>query len=122
MKNLEIKGTMDTPTVVFNYDGNFLIEGRSFPDNAIKTFEPLFNWIASFRGEKVKFTINLDYLNTSSSMQLFKVLKALDKSADIKEIKVLWQYEVDDDEHQETGKIFEEQLERISFQYMECIC
>ena len=122
MKNLEIQGTMSSPTVLFNCDGNFLIEGRSLPDNAIKAFEPLFNWIASFRGENVKFTINLEYLNTSSSMQLFKLLKALEESVDIREIEVIWQYDEDDEEHYETGQIFEEQLQRISFQYKECVC
>ena len=119
MKNLVIEGTMSSPTVLFKEDGNFLIEGRSLPDNAIKAFEPLFSWIGSFRGEKVKFSINLEYLNTSSSMQLFKLLKTLEENAEIKEIEVIWQYDEDDEEHYETGQIFEEQLQRIRFHYME---
>lgn len=122
MKNLEIKGTMSSPAVLFNCDGNFLIEGRSLPDNAIKAFEPLFAWIASFRGEKVKFTINLEYLNTSSSMQLFRLLKMLEENAEIKEIEVIWQYDEDDEEHYETGQIFEEQLQRTGFRYLVSVC
>jgi hypothetical protein len=35
---------------------------------------------------------------------------------------VIWQYDEDDEEHYETGQIFEEQLQRISFQYKECVC
>jgi hypothetical protein len=119
MKNLAIEGTMSSPTVLFKDDGNFLIEGRSLPDNAIKAFEPLFCWIGSFSGEKVKFSINLEYLNTSSSMQLFKLLKTLEENAEIKDIEVIWQYDEDDEEHYETGQIFEEQLQRIRFHYIE---
>ncbi len=100
-----------------------LIEGRSLPDNAIKAFDPLFRWVESLRTEKVRFSINLEYLNTSSSMQLFKLLKLLEENCEIKEIEVLWHFDEDDEEHYETGQIFEEQLSRTSFSYhSECIC
>lgn len=114
---------MSSPRVLFKNDGNFLIEGRSLPDNAVKAFEPLFSWIHSVRAEKVKFSINLEYLNTSSSMQLFKLLKTLEENCEIKEIEVIWHYDEDDEEHFETGQIFAEQLNRTKFNYQaECVC
>ena len=123
MDNLAIKGTMFSPRVLFKHDGHLLIEGRSLPDNAIKSFEPLFIWIDSVRAEKIKFSINLEYLNTSSSMQLFKLLKMLEENCEIKEIDVLWHYDEDDEEHYETGQIFAEQLSRTNFSYhQECVC
>ncbi len=123
MENLVIEGTMSSPRVVFNHDGNLLIEGRSLPDNAVKAFEPLFSWMNSFRTEKVKFSIDLEYLNTSSSMQLFRLLRILEENCDIKEIEVIWHYDEDDEEHYETGQIFAEQLNRTNFHYQsECVC
>ena len=123
MDNLALEGTMISPTVLFKNDGNLLIEGRSLPDNAIKAFEPLFGWIDAVRAEKIKFSINLEYLNTSSSMQLFKLLKMLDENCEIKEIEVIWHYDEDDEEHFETGQIFAEQLGRTNFSYhAECAC
>jgi len=123
MDNLAIEGTMNSPRILFKDDGNFLIEGRSLPDNAIKAFEPLFGWIDTVRTEKVKFSINLEYLNTSSSMQLFRLLKMLDEDCEIKEIEVIWHYDEDDEEHFETGQIFAEQLSRTNFSYhSECVC
>lgn len=123
MNNLAIEGSMISPRVLFRNDGHLLIEGRSLPDNAIKAFEPLFAWIDSVRTEKVKFTINLEYLNTSSSMQLFKLLRMLEENCEIKEIDVLWHYDEDDEEHFETGQIFAEQLSRTNFSYhQECVC
>jgi hypothetical protein len=117
MENLEIAGTMSSPRVMFINDGNLLIEGRSIPDNAIKAFEPMFNWIDSFTSEKVRFAIKLEYLNTSSSMQLFGLLKILEDNFEIKEIEVIWHYDEDDEEHFETGQIFSEQLQRTHFIY-----
>ncbi len=117
MENLIIERTTNSPKVIFNRDGNFLIEGRSIPDNAIRAFDPLFKWIDSFSSEKVKFFINLEYLNTSSSMQLYSLLKIIERNCDIKQIEVVWLYELDDEEHLETGEIFAEQLKRISFNF-----
>lgn len=118
MENLIVERTTSLPGVLFRSDGNFLIEGRSLPDNAAKTYEPLFSWIESFSGEKIKFSINLEYLNTSSSLQLFRFLKLLDSNCEIKEIDVIWHYDEDDEDHLETGQIFAEQLPRVKFTFL----
>ena len=95
------------------------MEGRFIPDNAMTIFEPLFEWIKRLNTEKVIFDINLEYLNTSSSMQLFSLLRQLEENCAIKELVVNWYFEEDDEDHYDTGLFFEEKLYRTRFNYME---
>lgn len=117
MNDLIIEGTENSPYIQFNVDGNLQIKGRAIPDNAIIMFEPLQTWIKDLKANSVLFDINLEYLNTSASMQLFSLLQDLDNNNDFKEVKVVWHYEVDDEDHYDTGLTYEEKLDRIVFEY-----
>lgn len=119
MENLIIKGTTETPSVEFHNDGNLKLSGRAIPDNAITLFEPMRNWLKEFKTEKIVFDINLEYLNTSASMQLFAILRNLDSNENIKEIQVLWHYEEDDEDHLYTGEMYADRLDRTEFKYIE---
>lgn len=119
MENLRIKGTQNSPDVDFTTTGTFKLQGRIITENAVITFQPLFNWIQDFEGSSIQFEIELDYLNTSASMQLFSLLKNLDENCCIEEIKVRWLYEEDDEDHLETGEFYEDRLNRIKFEYIE---
>jgi hypothetical protein len=118
LENLIIEGTKSSPSVWFNANGHLKMEGRSMPDNPAMAFNPLITWIENLEAEKVVFDIHLDYLNTSSSMQLFTILRLLDENCDIKEFTVNWHYEEDDEDHFETGQIFQERLQRAKFNYL----
>jgi hypothetical protein len=119
LRNLEIEATKSAPAISFHIDGYLKIEGRFIPDNASTLFEPLFNWIKNLTAEKVVFDINLQYLNTSSSMQLFSLLRRLEENCLIKELVVNWYFEEDDEDHFETGLFYEEKLYRTKFIYKE---
>jgi len=119
LKNLEIKGTKTIPAITFNINGYLKIEGRFIPDNAVSVFQPLFEWIQHLESEKVIFDINLEYVNTSSSMQLFSLLKKLEENCLIKDLVVNWYFEEDDEDHYDTGVFFEEKLYRTKFNYLE---
>lgn len=118
MHNLMISGSNVSPDIELSKEGNFKITGRILTDNAVKTFEPVFAWLAGFKGDHVNFEIKLDYINTSASMQLFAFLKQLDEDISLIDIKVIWFYEFDDEDHLDTGKFFEEKLNRVSFEYI----
>jgi hypothetical protein len=118
MQNLIISGSNVSPDIEFRKSGDFKMTGRILTDNAVKTFEPIFAWLSKFEGNKVNFEIKLDYINTSASMQLFGFLRRLDEDLTIKEVNVKWFYEFDDEDHLETGKFFEEKLNRIPFEYI----
>jgi len=118
LENLIIEGTKSSPAVWFYANGHMKMEGRSMPDNPAQTFNPMINWVELLEAEKVVFDIHLDYLNTSSSMQLFTILRLLDENCEIKDLVVNWHYEEDDEDHFETGVIFQEKLHRAKFNYL----
>jgi hypothetical protein len=119
LTDLKIEGTKSMPSVTFNINGYLKMEGRFIPDNAATMFEPLFEWIKRLNADKVIFDINLEYLNTSASMQLFSLLRRLEENCLIKELVVNWYYEADDEDHYDTGLFFQEKLIRIKFNYRE---
>jgi hypothetical protein len=118
MNNLKIQGTATLPSIDFRTNGELKIQGRILTDNAESTFAPLFEWIASLKNQRVLFDIELDYMNTSASMKLFDLLSQLEKNPEIRYIQVNWHYEEDDEDHLETGKLFEQKLERTLFDYV----
>ncbi len=117
MENLFIRGTNKTPMVLFRADGNFIIRGRLLVNNSIRLFKPLFNWLSSFHSDKITFKINLEHMNSRSSIQLFNVLKNLDENSKVKKVKVFWYYDKNDEKHLETGQIFADCLGRTTFKY-----
>ena len=118
LENLQFEATKSSPLVSFDTSGNLKIEGKAIPDNAYIFFEPLFMWIENLNSENVVFDINLEYMNTSASMQLFGLLRKLEENCSIFDINVNWHFEEDDEDHYETGLMFEERLHRVKFSYL----
>ena len=118
MERLVIKKTPSTPEAIFEVDGNLTLNGRIITDNATLLFQPMMDWINKLECQKVIFNINLEYLNTSASMQLYQMLKNLADNCMVEELSVIWHYEEDDEDHLETGQVYEERLKRIKFRYL----
>jgi hypothetical protein len=82
-KSLFIEPTPKTPEIDFNQlNGELILAGKSIPENAAKVYEPVYNWITEYVLEARPTTnmrLKLDYFNTSSSLWLVKILKALIK-------------------------------------------
>jgi hypothetical protein len=118
MEDLIIQGGNTSPYVEFRTNGKLKIQGRILTDNAVHTFEPLVQWISKFKVSKIEFIIDLDYINTSASMQLFSLIRILDLNTEIDEVLVKWYYEQDDEDHLETGEFYEDKLTRVEFDYI----
>lgn len=107
---IEIEGTHNTPSVVFDRkQGKLEIKGRSLPENPTEFYLPIIeglqrlarNLIPSFQAD-----IQLDYLNTSSTrsmLHIFKCLNTLQSKGC--QVKVNWYYE--DDDIQKVGESYE---------------
>ncbi len=129
MKNLEtslqeelyLEGTDLLPSVTFLREGSMRIEGKIISNDINSFFAPLHNWIKDLRSNKVIFDVDVEYLNSRASVQLFKLLKTLNDNLIIQHICVFWHYEEEDDEHFEKGKIMDEKLNRIKFFYKSCV-
>ena len=119
MNNITYEPTTSTPEVKFTTDGRLLLEGRSLPENVMKFYNPLIEWVSKLKVEVVKMDINLEYLNSASSKKLLEILKVLDANNYIKEFIVNWHYESEDEDALESGQIFEDLLRRAEFRYHE---
>lgn len=108
MENLEIEKTTQTPTVIFNTDGNFVIRGISTPDNVHKFYQPIFDWVNEFKNSNpshINFKLEIDYLNTSSTRIMVELLKLLNSfSINNTKINISWAYEDGDDDMRELGE------------------
>ncbi len=119
MTNLVIQSTDSTPLVEFLTNGNLTLKGRSLPEDVYKFYAPLIDWVKELETNKVVLELKLEYLNTSSTKKLLNLLTAIDENEKIHEIDVNWHYEFDDLEMEDLGTIYEEDLKRARFQYIE---
>lgn len=73
--------TEKTPMIDFNnLTGELVLSGRSIPENAAKVYEPLLSWTQDYISDArttTNFRLNLEYLNTSSSLWISKIVKTL---------------------------------------------
>lgn len=81
MKNLLIEETVKTPQIDLNYlNGEIILSGRSIPENAAELYEGVLKWVHEYIEDPRQITnlrLNLEYFNTSSSIWLAKIVKAL---------------------------------------------
>lgn len=116
MNNLDITKTKDTLEVHFDAETGILsLKGESYPEDPVIFFVPLYNWIKQYIHEIDKeITVNIDtnYINTSSSKCIIDLLRLLEEYFQTGgKVKVNWYYEEDDEDMEETGKEFFEDLE-----------
>ena len=80
-KSLIIEQTPKTPEIdLNNLSGELILSGKSIPENAAKIYEPVLNWVKEYILQArpvTNFRLNLEYFNTSSSIWISKILKAL---------------------------------------------
>jgi hypothetical protein len=117
MEDLYIERTKSTPEIQFNLQNSKLrIEGQSYPENAFKFYEPLFQWIDTYlqqaEGEVVlEIYFHMPYINTSSSkciMMLLEKMETAHKQGG--QVVVRWYYDVDNDTALECAEEFKEDL------------
>lgn len=113
MRQLDLKGTPKTPSVLFDAEKGLLeIKGRSIPENSLVFYKPLNNWLKDYGKEPSKqtiFEVKLEYYNTSSSkclLDLFKTLEKLNEEGKTS-VKVHWYYETDDEDMLEAGEDYQ---------------
>lgn len=114
MEVLHIEGTEDTPEVLLDSGNNsFSISGRSFPENAIEFYEPIFAWLQKYAEEAendMEFEFCMEYFNTSSSKQIAKIFLLLEKINENVFVQVIWKYKKEDSDMMASGMRFSKLL------------
>lgn len=117
MKPLFIAGTTTTPTITLDSDKNlFELTGRSVADDAAEVYLPVLQWLNNYAKDpnsSTLFVFKLEYFNTASSKSLLDMISAL---SFIKNAKVLWYHQEDDEDMKEAGEEFFE-LVNIPFEF-----
>lgn len=114
MEVLHIEGTEDTPEVLLDSGNNtFSISGRSFPENALEFYEPIFAWLQKYAEEvenDMEFEFYMEYFNTSSSKQIAKIFLLLEKINENVFVQVIWKYKKEDSDMMASGMRFSKLL------------
>ncbi len=109
MKNkpLIIKKTVLSPAIILDSQKEkFIIAGKSAVENAHEFYKPILNWFETyFKNPNNKTSINfyIEYLNSSSSVQLGKIFNLLSEYRNKYQIEINWHYEKDDEIMKDTG-------------------
>src|SRR5262249_48357005 len=90
------------------------IDGESYPENAMKFYKPVFNWLSEYLTETKKdivFNFKLEYFNTSSSKCILNILEMLEEAhSNGRKVELNWYHREDDDDMLESGQEFAEDM------------
>lgn len=117
----EIAATERSPAIRFDYAQNdFLVAGESYPEDVNSFFGPLMETmethLADLSDAAVKFVFELQYFNSSSAKVIMRLFDALEACAEAgNDVTVIWRHDIDDDNMQELGEEFGEDLEAATF-------
>jgi hypothetical protein len=109
MEIINLEGTEDTPKILLDKgNGIFEISGRSLPEDSAEFYQPVLDWIDTYKQDpnaETLFTFKLEYFNTASSKLILDVLSALE---DIEGTTIHWYFHEDDEDMEEAGEEFSE--------------
>ncbi len=108
MEKLIIEADIDIPAMVLDKEANcFEISGKSLPEDVVKTYLPVLNWIDQYVKDPLDetvFVFKLNYLNTASTKAMTQIVHRLKTLIDNgKKLKVNWYYELDDFDMKKLG-------------------
>lgn len=115
MQSLYLPKKTKTPEVNFDPEkGVFEILGRSIPENSVDFYKPLLEWLDMYALEPngiTRFTVKLEYFNTSSSKCLIDIFRKLENLyLRDRDVTIFWYYEVEDEDMKESGEDFKDIL------------
>ena len=91
------------------------ISGSSLPENAIKFFAPILNWMEDYLKSPNQVTIfefKLDYFNSASIKSIYEIIKVLEKiSKNNFQVNIIWYYVNDDELIKNRGLEIKEMLD-----------
>ena len=102
MKNLIIEETLDTPKIVLDKaNGIFEISGRSLPENTVKFYAPVIQWLEEYinkPNQNTRFEFKLDYFNSASAKIIVEIITVLEKLVKKNHASAItWYYSKDDE-------------------------
>lgn len=117
MEIINLEGTEDTPKIILDKgNGIFEISGRSLPEDSVEFYNPVLEWIESYKSDpnpSTSWIFKLEYFNTASSKLILDVLSKLEE---VPNSTVYWYFHEDDEDMEEAGEEFSELVE-VPFEF-----
>jgi hypothetical protein len=108
--DIRISATEDTPEVVLDDKaGTFKISGRSLPEDAFWFYNPILEWLAGYSKAPLpatEFHFKLEYFNTASAKQIFKITNILSDISKSNPVTIKWHYDEGDKDMYASGERF----------------
>ena len=109
LKPIILEQTSTTPEIILDKENNvFQISGRSIIENAHEFYQPVREWFKQYikdPNQSTELFLNYEYLNSSSSLQLMKIIFLLEELLKKNiEVKIIWFYESNDELSKERGE------------------
>jgi hypothetical protein len=103
METLLIEKTFQTPFVLLDAEKNiFEIKGNSFPNNALRFYLPILDWLTRYflhEKKEIRLSVHIYYQNSSSKKMVNEIMKMLDDFyKEGKLIQLDWHYANDDED------------------------
>lgn len=122
MHTLKFPAGDDTPGINFDPSANcFKISGRSYPEDAAAVYEPVLDWLQEYVKSpnlQTNLSVTLDYFNSATSKQLYKIFSLLEEINTPFKAWVTWCYHSNDRAMQESGTMFSSLVD-LDFQLTE---
>lgn len=121
MDTISLAATERSPELHFDFEANtFLLKGESYPEDVTAFYgdvlKSLENHLKNLDGATISFTFELIYFNSSSAKILMSLFDMLEEAAeDGNIVNIVWLHEADDDNMEELGEEFGEDLEAANF-------
>ncbi len=120
MENIRISAEERSPEIDFNFSTNiFSIRGESYPEDIHEFYgtilEDLEQYLRALEGIKIVLNFELIYFNSSSAKILLGLFDLFEEVAEDNEVEVNWFYDEDDDNMEELGEEFGEELQNATF-------
>jgi hypothetical protein len=118
MNPLIIEQTKYSPRVELNPNGEIYIQGRSIIEDPFTFYNPILSWARNTTFSALNVKIKLEYLNTSSSIQIYNLLNIIQENNIGEKVIISWYYEEGDEDTYDLGKEFASQIS-LPFEFFE---
>lgn len=121
MERVHIEATERSPEIDFDFNTNvFAIRGESYPEDVPEFYGPVIKRLEShfqeLKSGNITFNLELIYFNSTSAKILMGLLEMLEETAkNGNRVTINWHFEEDDDNMEELGQEFGEDLEHATF-------
>ena len=117
MKLYYLERTVKSPLIEGNPEsGLILMQGRSYPENAVEFYQPFLEWFTTLLKEKplsISFTMDMEYFNTSTAGIIYDLITTISELESSCKVRIVWRFEPDDHDMSSNGKSLKDHFGEI---------